>query len=106
MTKTNLIAEPGKQEIRVTRVFDAPRDLVFRAWTNPQHIPQWWGPKRLTTLVDKMDVKAGDSGNSSNVISRGMSTHFMGCITLSRRLNGLCPRLNSKVCRVMYRWKH
>jgi uncharacterized protein YndB with AHSA1/START domain len=59
MTKTNLIAEPGKHEIRLTRVFEAPRDLVFRAYTGAKHIPQWWGPKSLTTLVDKMDVKAG-----------------------------------------------
>ncbi len=59
MTRTSLIAEPGKQEVRVTHVFDAPRDLVFKVWTDPKHIPQWWGPKRLKTRVEKMDVKAG-----------------------------------------------
>lgn len=59
MTKTNLIAEPGKQEIRMERIFAAPRDLVFNVWTDPKHIPQWWGPKYLTTVVDKMDAKAG-----------------------------------------------
>ena len=59
MTSTSLIAEPGTYEIAMTRVFDAPRDLVFKAFTDPRHIPQWWGPKNLTTLVDKMDVKAG-----------------------------------------------
>jgi uncharacterized protein YndB with AHSA1/START domain len=59
MSKTNLMAEPGKNEIRMTRVFDAPRDLVFKVWTDPKHIPQWWGPKRLTTVVEKMDVKMG-----------------------------------------------
>ena len=46
-------------ELVLTRVFDAPRDLVFKAFTDPRHIPQWWGPKNLTTVVDKMDVKAG-----------------------------------------------
>ncbi len=59
MTKADFIAEPGKQTIVITRVFDAPRDLVFKVWTDPKHIPQWWGPRRLTTSIDKMDVKAG-----------------------------------------------
>lgn len=59
MTKMNLIAEPGKQEIVMTRLFDAPRELVFKAYTDPNLIPQWWGPKSLTTTVDKMDVKEG-----------------------------------------------
>jgi len=59
MTRTHLIAEPGKQEIVITRVFDAPREIVFRAYTDPNLIPQWWGPKSLTTTVAKMDVKPG-----------------------------------------------
>ena len=59
MQKTNLTAEPGKQEIVITRVFDAPRDLVFKTYTDPNLVPQWWGPKNLTTTVDKMDVRPG-----------------------------------------------
>jgi uncharacterized protein YndB with AHSA1/START domain len=59
MKKTNLIAEPGKQEIVITRVFDAPRDILFKIMTDPKLIPQWWGPGYLTTTVDKMDVKFG-----------------------------------------------
>jgi uncharacterized protein YndB with AHSA1/START domain len=59
MTTTSVIAEPGTYEILMTRVFDAPRDLVFKAFTDPKHIPQWWGPKNLTTVVDKMDLKVG-----------------------------------------------
>jgi len=59
MPKMNLIAEPGKQEIVMTRLFDAPRELVFKAYTDPNLIPQWWGPKNLTTTVDKMDVREG-----------------------------------------------
>jgi uncharacterized protein YndB with AHSA1/START domain len=56
---TRIIAERGKQEVIITRIFDAPRDLVFRANTDRRLIPQWWGPKRLTTTVDKMDAKPG-----------------------------------------------
>jgi uncharacterized protein YndB with AHSA1/START domain len=59
MTKLNLIAEPGKQEIVMTRVFDAPRELVFKAHTDPKLIPQWWGPRRFTTTVERMDAKMG-----------------------------------------------
>jgi len=59
MSKTNIIAEPGKQEIVITRVFDAPRELVFKTITDPSLVPQWWGPKRFTTTVDKMEVRPG-----------------------------------------------
>jgi uncharacterized protein YndB with AHSA1/START domain len=59
MAKTNLIAEPGKQEIIITRTVNAPRDLVFKAYTDPNAIPQWWGPRDLTTVVDQMDVRPG-----------------------------------------------
>ena len=59
MAKSNLIAEPGKQEIIITSTVDAPRDLVFKAYTDPNAIPQWWGPRGLTTVVDQMDVRPG-----------------------------------------------
>ena len=57
--KMSLIAEPGKQELMITRVFDAPRELVFKAWTDPELIPHWWGPRRFTTTVEKMEVQPG-----------------------------------------------
>jgi uncharacterized protein YndB with AHSA1/START domain len=56
---TGITAESGKQEFVITRVFDAPRELVFKAYTDPNRIPEWWGPKRLTTTVDRMDVRPG-----------------------------------------------
>ena len=59
MAKTEFMVEPGKQEVVASRVFDAPRDLVFKAHTDPKHIPNWWGPRSLTTRVDKMEVKPG-----------------------------------------------
>ena len=59
MAKSNLIAEPGKQEIIITSTIDAPRELVFRAYTDSDAIPQWWGPRNLTTVVDQMDVRPG-----------------------------------------------
>ncbi len=45
MNKTVVVAEPGKQDLTITRIFDAPRELVFKAYTDPSLIPQWWGPR-------------------------------------------------------------
>jgi len=47
------------REIATTRIFDAPRDLVFDAWTEPQHVAQWWGPNGFTTTTHSMDVRPG-----------------------------------------------
>jgi uncharacterized protein YndB with AHSA1/START domain len=48
-----------KQEIIISRIFDAPRELVFKMWTDPAYLPEWWGPSRLTTTVDSLDAKKG-----------------------------------------------
>ena len=48
--KTTSIAEPGKQEMRITREFDAPRELVVQAFADPELYVQWLGPRRLTTF--------------------------------------------------------
>lgn len=78
MTQTEFTIEPGKQEVRVTRVFDAPRALVFKAYTDPQHIPHWWGPRSLTTVVDKMDVKVGGVWRFINRDQQGNEFGFHG----------------------------
>lgn len=59
MAKLELIAEPGSHAILMSRDFNAPRDLVFRAFTDPTLIARWWGPNSVTTTVDKMEVKKG-----------------------------------------------
>lgn len=59
MTKTNIVAEPGKQDIVISRIFDAPQKLVFKTWTDPQYIPEWWGPRSITTVVDKLEARKG-----------------------------------------------
>ena len=43
----------------VTRVFDAPRELVWKAWTEPKYVMQWWGPKGFTSPACKMDFRVG-----------------------------------------------
>ncbi len=46
-------------EIAMTRVFDAPRELVFKAYTDPDMVPRWWGLRASTTTVDKLDLRPG-----------------------------------------------
>jgi len=47
------------REIVITRVFDAPQELVFDAWTDPKHLPFWYGPKGFKTTIHEMDVRPG-----------------------------------------------
>jgi uncharacterized protein YndB with AHSA1/START domain len=49
----------SEREIVITRVFDAPREMVFEAWTKPEHLIHWWGPNGFTTTIQEMDVRAG-----------------------------------------------
>lgn len=48
-----------RHELLITRVFDAPRELVFRAWTDPEQMKQWWGPKGFTLPYCTIDLRAG-----------------------------------------------
>jgi uncharacterized protein YndB with AHSA1/START domain len=49
----------AEREIEITRVFDAPRALVFKAWTDPKQLMQWWGPKGFTNPVCEVDARVG-----------------------------------------------
>ena len=50
-------AQPGERTLVITRVFDAPRALVFRAWTDPKHVARWWGPRGFTNPVCEIDAR-------------------------------------------------
>lgn len=56
--KTHDVAQLEK-ELVITRVFDAPRELVYRAWTDPRMMAQWWGPHHFTAPVCELDVRPG-----------------------------------------------
>jgi uncharacterized protein YndB with AHSA1/START domain len=46
-------------ELVITRVFDAPRRLVFKMWTEPEHLARWWGPRGFTTISSRIDARPG-----------------------------------------------
>lgn len=60
-TKNNAtkLTKLSDREVVLTRIFNAPRALVFKVYTDPKSIPFWWGPRKHFTTVDKMDVKVG-----------------------------------------------
>jgi uncharacterized protein YndB with AHSA1/START domain len=59
MNETKVTAQPGTHEILITREFSAPRDLVFKVYTDPDLMLQWLGPRRMQMEIDKMEVKPG-----------------------------------------------
>ncbi len=58
MSDLSIVAEPGRQDIVMTRTFDAPRDVVFRAMTDPALLPKWWGLSETETVVDRFDFRS------------------------------------------------
>ena len=58
-TTTEAAAVAAERELVITRVLDAPRSLVFKVWTQPEHLARWWGPKGFTAPSCKMDLRPG-----------------------------------------------
>ena len=50
---------PAENELVVTRLIAAPRRLVFKTWTQPEHVARWWGPQGFTTIHCDMDIRVG-----------------------------------------------
>ena len=58
-TSTNVATSTSDRELVITRTFDAPRSLVFQAWTDPQHHVKWMGPQGFTGRVLKSELRPG-----------------------------------------------
>ena len=76
--ETTIIAEPGKQELFIIREFDVPRELVFKATTDPKLIVQWLGPRDLTMKIEKYDPKSGGSYRYIHSDAKGNDYGFYG----------------------------
>jgi uncharacterized protein YndB with AHSA1/START domain len=57
--KNSRTTEGAERELIISRVFNAPRELVWRAWAQPEHLMQWWGPKDFTAPVCQVDFRVG-----------------------------------------------
>jgi len=75
---TEYVIEPGKQEIVTTTILDAPRELVFRAYTEPDLVAQWWGPYRYELDIKKFDSRPGGEWRVDHVGKDGSRHGFRG----------------------------
>ena len=78
LARVKFSAPAGKPEVVETAEFDAPRAWVFRALTDQGLIPKWWGPRSLTTRVDKMELKPGGAWRFVQHDLRGKEFAFNG----------------------------
>ena len=69
MTTTQTVA-PGREFV-ISRVFDAPRDLVWKCFTDPEHMKQWWGPKGASIVQSKIDLRPGGTYHYAMKVAEG-----------------------------------
>jgi uncharacterized protein YndB with AHSA1/START domain len=72
--------EATAQEITITRTYDAPRELLWKAWTDPEELAQWWGPPGWTTPLDSvtMDVRPGGEFRLTSISDEGEEMPVVG----------------------------
>lgn len=78
MTKTQIDAPAGVPFIDITREFDAPRELVFRAYSDPELIVQWLGPRKYTMSLDAWDARDGGTWRYTHSDDQGNAWGFHG----------------------------
>ncbi|RIK23651.1 MAG: ATPase [Chloroflexi bacterium] len=76
--KTTITAEPGKQELFITREFDAPRELVYRAFTDPKLYAQWLGPRQYKMKLETFEPRSGGSWRYIHSDDKGNAYGFHG----------------------------
>jgi uncharacterized protein YndB with AHSA1/START domain len=57
--RSNVATEAGERVLVIERILDAPRHLVFKAWTEPERMMRWWGPRGFTMTLCEMDLRVG-----------------------------------------------
>ena len=78
MAKVDITAEPGKLEILIIREFDAPRELVFKAFTDPQLYVRWIGPRGMKTDLGRFEQRDGGSWRYIQTDEQGNKSAFHG----------------------------
>jgi uncharacterized protein YndB with AHSA1/START domain len=72
------VTQVSEREAELSRVFNASPDLVFETMMDPALVPQWWGPRRYRTVVDRMDVRVGGAWRIGNIAEDGGEHWFRG----------------------------
>jgi uncharacterized protein YndB with AHSA1/START domain len=75
---TATVTLPTDEQILITREFDAPKHLVFKAWTTPELVKRWWNAKRGEVTVAEIDLRVGGKWRSVMVTDGGMEVGFHG----------------------------
>ncbi|MEC3893931.1 MULTISPECIES: SRPBCC family protein [Nocardiopsis] len=88
MSDLEVIAEPGRQDIVMTRTFDAPRDVVYRAMSDPELLTRWWGLDSTTTVIDRLDLRPGGSWRFVEKDRDGQEYAFHGVVHDAREPEG------------------
>lgn len=78
MSGATRLTTPSEREIFSERVFAAPRERVFAAYTDSELIPRWWGPRKMTTVVDRMDLRPGGTWRFVSRNEDGVEYAFRG----------------------------
>ena len=89
MTEMKVTAEPGVPQILTEREFDAPRDLLYRAFTEPDLLTQWLGPRQYTMKVDRYDLRDGGTYRYLHVSDDGTEHAFHGVFHGEPSLDGI-----------------
>jgi uncharacterized protein YndB with AHSA1/START domain len=76
--RTAVVTLPSSTEILITRVFDAPRHLVYKAWTTPELIKRWWSSNRGEVTVADVDLRVGGGWRFVMVTENGFEVAFHG----------------------------
>ena len=89
MGKTQITAEPGTPFLQITREFDAPKELLFRAHTEPELLVQWLGPHGVKMTVDRYEVRDGGTWRYTHTDADGNEYGFHGVFHGQPSIDGI-----------------
>lgn len=89
MNTTTIVAEPGGQSLSITREFDAPREWLFRAFTDPDLLVQWLGPRRLSMTIDVFEARDGGKWRYRHQEPDGAEYAYRGVFHGAPSVNGI-----------------
>ena len=102
--KLNVTAEPGVPQVITSRTFDAPRDLVYRAFTEPDLLVQWLGPRQYTMTIERYDLRDGGTYRYIHADDAGNAYAFHGVFHGDPSPTAWCRPSSSRARPATSRW--